>query len=218
MMILERDKERGGPVIALIDYGMGNLRSVEKAFTACGVNPTITSDPKVVSRADKIILPGVGAFSHAMRELRARKLLSPIREKILSGTPYLGICLGLQLLFSESEEGGRLKGMGIIPGPVVKFRGDLKVPHMGWNNISIRQKKNPLLKGILANTYFYFVHSYYGVPEDREWVLTSTHYGKSFCSSVSRGHVFATQFHPEKSQREGLKIIKNFIDYRADSR
>ena len=199
------------PVI--IDYGMGNLRSVEKAFEACGARPVITSNPRVVEKAGKIILPGVGAFTQAMRELKKRKLVEPILEKIKSGTPYLGLCLGLQLLFSESEEGRGLKGFGIIEGPVRRFSHKLKIPHMGWNTIEARQKNCPLLLGISKDAYFYFVHSYYGVPKDRSWILTETEYGIKFCSSIRKNHVFATQFHPEKSQAEGLRMIRNFIEY-----
>ena len=200
------------PVI--IDYGMGNLRSVEKAFEINGARPRITSDPKVVERADKIVLPGVGAFTHAMQELKKRKLVEPIKEKIKSGTPYLGLCLGLQLLFTKSEEGRGLKGFGIIDGPVERFSGKLKVPHMGWNTVKLAQKNCPLFKGVSQEAYFYFVHSYYGVPEDKSWILTTTEYGTKFCSSVWKGSIFATQFHPEKSQAVGLRMIKNFIDYK----
>ena len=202
-------------MIVLIDYGMGNLRSVEKAFEACGARPKITSDPKIVEKASKIVLPGVGAFTHAMQELKKRKLVTPIVEKIRSGTPYLGLCLGLQLLFSESEEGKGSKGFGIIKGPVKRFTHKLKIPHMGWNTAKLRQKKNPLFRGIADDTFFYFVHSYYGVPDDKSWVLTTTDYGNQFCSSVSKGNVFATQFHPEKSQTQGLKMIRNFAGFEA---
>ena len=201
------------PSIVIVDYGMGNLRSVEKAFEACGARPKITSDPRVVEKADKIILPGVGAFTHAMRELKKRKLVEPIREKIKAGTPYLGLCLGLQLLFTESEEGSGLKGLGIIEGPVKRFSHKLKVPRMGWNTVGLKKKNCPLFRGISKEAYFYFVHSYYGVPRDKSWVLTTTDYGVKFCSSVWKDHVFATQFHPEKSQKQGLQMIKNFINY-----
>ena len=204
-------------MLVIVDYGMGNLRSVEKAFEACGARPKISSDPKVIEKAGKIVLPGVGAFSHAMRELKKRKLVGPIREQIKNGTPYLGLCLGLQLLFSKSEEGGGSKGFGVIDGPVKRFTHSLKIPHMGWNTVSIKQKNSPLFRGIENESYFYFVHSYYGVPEDKSWVLTTTKYGINFCSAVRKGNVFATQFHPEKSQTRGLRMIKNFIDYKPEA-
>lgn len=201
--------------IVIVDYGMGNLRSVEKAFEAQGAKARVSGDPRVLEKAEKIVLPGVGAFTHAMVELKKRKLVAPLKEKIASGTPYLGLCLGLQLLFSESEEGKRVKGLGVIEGPVKRFTGKLKVPHMGWNTLEPRQKNCPLFQGISKDAYFYFVHSYFGVPDDKSWVAATTPYGKSFCSAVAKGSVFATQFHPEKSQEEGLKIIRNFVRLKA---
>jgi glutamine amidotransferase len=198
-------------VIALVDYGMGNLRSVQKAFERCGGRPRITSNPKDIEKADKIILPGVGAFAHAMRELRARRLVGPLKEKIKSGTPYLGLCLGLQLLFSESEEGGRVKGFGIVPGVVRRFRGAMKIPHMGWNTVKFKRKNNPLFKGFADNCFFYFVHSYYGDPENKSVISATTPYGGHFCSAIWKENIFATQFHPEKSQAIGLCVIKNFL-------
>ena len=193
---------------------MGNLRSVAKAFEVCGAKPKVTSRPGDIERAEKIVLPGVGAFTHAMKELKTRKLTGPLESKIGSGTPYLGLCLGLQLLFSWSEEGERVKGLGIIPGPVRRFRlKGLKVPHMGWNRVALKKKNCPLFKKAASGGYFYFVHSYYGVPEDHSWVLATTRYGRDFCSAVWKENIFATQFHPEKSQAAGLKLIKNFINY-----
>jgi len=199
-------------VIALIDYGMGNLRSVEKAFEECGASPKITASPSDIERADKIVLPGVGAFGQAMRELKKRKLTGPLKEKILSGTPYLGLCLGLQLLFSKSEEADE-KGLGILAGTVKRFRGGLKVPHMGWNTLSIKKKDSPLLKGVRPQDHFYFVHSYYAVPEEKGITASTTRYGSEFCSSIWKDNIFATQFHPEKSQANGLRLIENFIAY-----
>ncbi len=192
---------------------MGNLRSVQKAFEACDARPVITSDSAQVEKAGKIVLPGVGAFTHAMRELNRLKLVEPIKEKIKSGTPYLGLCLGLQLLFTRSEEGQKVKGMDLIPGPVKKFQGKMKIPHMGWNTLVLRKKNCPVLKGVSKEDYFYFVHSYFGVPEDPSWILTETEYGGKFCSSIWKDHIFATQFHPEKSQDKGLCVIRNFIGY-----
>ena len=189
---------------------MGNLRSVQKAFEKCGARAVVSSRPRDIERAGKIVLPGVGAFTHAMRELKKLKLVGPLRKKILSGTPYLGLCLGLQLLFEKSEEGARVAGLGIIPGRVKKFRTNLKVPHMGWNTVSTR-KGCPLFKGKGKDDHFYFVHSYFGAPEDKSWIAGTTEYGRKFCSAVWKGNVFATQFHPEKSQAAGLRLIKNFI-------
>ncbi len=199
-------------MIALIDYGMGNLRSVQKAFEICGVTPKMTSTASDIEKADKIILPGVGAFGQAMRELKKMKLLGAMKDKIRSGAPYLGLCLGLQLLFSSSEEGD-VKGLDILPGKVKRFRGKIKVPHMGWNTISTQKKGCSLLAGVHTSDYFYFVHSFYAVPEEKGVVLSTTQYGVEFCSSIWQDNIFATQFHPEKSQRAGLRIIKNFIAY-----
>ncbi len=203
-------------MIALIDYGMGNLRSVQKAFEVCGAAPKVTSKSADIERADKIILPGVGAFGQAMHELKKRKLLGVLKDKVRSGTPYLGLCLGLQLLFSSSEEGA-VKGLGILPGKVKRFSagklGPLKVPHMGWNTILVKKQGCPLLEGAKASDYFYFVHSFYAVPENKQAVLSTTRYGLEFCSSIWQDNIFATQFHPEKSQTAGLRIIENFVAY-----
>ncbi len=196
--------------IVVVDYGMGNLHSVQKAFEARGVRPTVTADRDEIEKADKIVLPGVGAFSQAMRELKAKKLLGPLKAKISSGAPYLGLCLGLQILFERSEEGDE-KGLGLLPGRVKRFRGSLKVPHMGWNTLSVKKKSCPLVKGVSAGDHFYFVHSYYASPAEKSDVLATTDYGKEFCSAVWRGNIFATQFHPEKSQAAGLAVIGNFL-------
>ena len=200
-------------MIVIVDYGMGNLRSVEKAFETSGGKPKISSSIKDIEKAEKLVVPGVGAFTHAMKELKARKLVEPIKEKIESGAPYLGICLGLQLLFSRSEEGERSKGFGVIPGNVIRFKGKMKIPHMGWNTLQLKKKNCPILKQTGKEDYFYFVHSYYGVPEDPSWALANTAYGAQFCSAVWKKNIFATQFHPEKSQAAGLRIVKNFIEY-----
>ena len=196
----------------LVDYGMGNLRSVQKAFELNGEKPVISSSARDVEKAQKIILPGVGAFTHAMHELKKRRLVAPLKEKIKAGTPYLGLCLGLQLLFSWSEEGERVKGFDIIEGPVKRFlAGNLKIPHMGWNTVKFSKKNCPIIKNVADGSYFYFVHSYFGKPEDPSWALGTTRYGKDFCSAVWKGNVFATQFHPEKSQTVGQRVIKNFV-------
>ncbi|OIO39527.1 MAG: imidazole glycerol phosphate synthase subunit HisH [Candidatus Omnitrophica bacterium CG1_02_46_14] len=201
-------------MIVIVDYGMGNLRSVEKAFEASGAHPKVSSSIKDIENAAKLVVPGVGAFTHAMKELKKRGLVAPLKEKIKAGTPYFGVCLGLQLLFSHSEEGERVKGLDIIPGSVVRFNGRLKVPHMGWNTLKRNSKTCPMLKGTAPGDYFYFVHSYYGIPEDQSWILTHTSYGKDFCSSVWKDNIFAAQFHPEKSQSVGQRIIKNFVEFK----
>jgi imidazole glycerol-phosphate synthase subunit HisH len=198
-------------MIAIIDYGMGNLRSVQKGFEKVGHEAVVTSDPAQVAAADKVVLPGVGAFEDCIAELRRRDLVKPVLDAIDSGKPFLGICLGLQMLFDVSYENGRHDGLGVLPGEVVRF--DLPkgyaVPHMGWNQLAIRQAA-PILDGIADGTYVYFVHSYYVVPKDAQVIATETDYGGAFCSMIWRDNVFATQFHPEKSQADGLRILKNF--------
>ena len=203
-------------MIAIIDYGMGNLRSVQKGFERVGCEAVVTADPKVVLEADKIVLPGVGAFPDCMRNLEEGGFIEPLLRVIREGRPFLGICLGLQLLFSESDEFGAHKGLGIIPGRVVRFpegmveAGEaLKVPHMGWNQLTFR-KRPPVFAGIENGTNVYFVHSYYVVPEDTGVIATTTSYGIEFCSSIWKDNIVATQFHPEKSQDKGLQILKNF--------
>jgi len=199
--------------IAIIDYQMGNLRSVQKGFEKVGHQATITSDPKELMRADKVVLPGVGAFGDAMAELRRRELIEPIREIVAAGTPFLGICLGLQLLFDVGYEGGEQPGLGILPGKVVRFElpQGFKVPHMGWNRGQFRQP-SPLLAGIEDGAFFYFVHSFYAVPRDTSVVAIEADYGQPFCAAVAKGNLFATQFHPEKSQAAGLRMLKNFAE------
>ncbi len=200
-------------MVVIVDYGMGNLRSVAKAVERTGVKVRISGEKEDIERAEKIVLPGVGNFSRAMDNLERGGLVEIIREKILSGCPYLGICLGLQLLFEWSEEGGR-KGMGVVRGKVVRFPpSSLKVPHMGWNKVhfSSRKPSPPLFKEIPDNSYFYFVHSYYVVPEEESLVASTTSYGIEFVSSVSFLNAFACQFHPEKSGKLGLKLIENFL-------
>ena len=203
-------------MIVVVDYGMGNLRSVSKALEALGASVRVSSDPVDLARADKLILPGVGAFPAAMRELNARGLVEPIRSSIKTGKPYLGICLGLQLLFEESEEGAGATGLGILPGRVRKFaldgRATLKIPHMGWNQVFSTQSRCPLLEGIPDGSFFYFVHSYYGDPSDRSAVALEADYGGRFTAMVWRDQLYATQFHPEKSQAVGLTLLKNFVE------
>ncbi|MDN3515492.1 MAG: imidazole glycerol phosphate synthase subunit HisH [Candidatus Brocadia sp.] len=204
-------------MIAVVDYGMGNLRSVEKAFERFGFDVKITDSPSEIMHADKLVLPGVGAFQDAMDGLRQRGLREPIAEWIQSGKPFLGICLGLQLLFSKGYEDGEHEGLNIIPGKVIRFQfpedmtnGKLKIPHMGWNQIGFRKEDVPILKNVPGNTYMYFVHSYYVCPEDEGVIATETEYGVRFASMIWHRNIFATQFHPEKSQEYGLTILKNF--------
>ena len=200
-------------MIAIIDYQMGNLRSVQKAFESFGTEAVITSDATVLQQADKVVLPGVGAFEDAIKELRNRDLVSPIYDLTASGKPFLGICIGLQLLFDVSYEGGEYEGLGIIAGEVRRFEvaAEFKVPHMGWNQVNIEQT-SPILKGIDNNTYFYFVHSYYVVPSDPGVISLTSDYDGTFCAGICRDNLFATQFHPEKSQRAGLQLLQNFSE------
>jgi glutamine amidotransferase len=200
-------------MIVIVDYGMGNLRSVEKAFEHLGVQAGVSSDPQTVSRADKLVVPGVGAFPKAMEELRARRLVEPIQRHLRAEKPYLGICLGLQLLFESSDEGTGGAGFGVLPGRVVRFTNHaVKVPHMGWNAIRLPPGRPacPLLHDVPDGSYVYFVHSYYGTPQDRAVIAAETDYGTTFASMVWRNRLFATQFHPEKSQAVGLRMLHNF--------
>ena len=196
-------------MIAVIDYGMGNLRSVQKGFEKVGFAAEITADPNTVRKADKVVLPGVGAFGDAMTNLRDAGMIEAIRETVKAGKPFLGICLGLQLMFDTSEEGGFHQGLSIFPGRVRLLPPGLKVPHMGWNQIEI-QKADPILKGIPEGSAFYFVHSYYADPADPKVTTTLTEYGIRFTSIASSENVFGIQFHPEKSSSLGLHILKNF--------
>jgi len=203
-------------MIAIVDYGMGNLRSVQKAFERLGADAAIVTSPEAVLRAEKVVLPGVGAFADAMRHLREQGLVEPLLEVIRRGVPFLGICLGLQLLFDVSYEDGEHTGLGVIPGKVVRFdfsglpAGErLKVPHMGWNQL-FWERPCPLLTGLESGTWFYFVHSYYVVPFDESVICGRCNYGVEFTAMIWRDNVFAMQFHPEKSQSAGLKILANF--------
>lgn len=202
-------------MIAIVDYEMGNLRSVQKAFERVGHEATITSDPARLADASKLVLPGVGAFRDAIGALRNRRLVEPIRASIEAGKPLLGICLGLQLLFERSFEDGEHEGLGIVPGKVVRFDAPAgyKVPHMGWNQLRF-QRRAPIFAGIDEGEYFYFVHSYYVVPNDHMVVASETDYSLAFCSSVWRDNLYAVQFHPEKSQSAGLRLLKNFAELR----
>ncbi len=198
-------------MIAIIDYQMGNLRSVQKALERVGQQAIITSDAAEIASADKVILPGVGAFEDAIAELRRRDLVGPIKDAVATDKPFLGICLGLQLLFDVGYENGVHEGLGILPGECVRFElpPEFKVPHMGWNALKILRRP-PMLEGIADGTHVYFVHSYYVKPRDESVIATTTDYGGPFCSMIWRGNLFATQFHPEKSQADGLKLLRNF--------
>ncbi len=198
-------------MITIVDYGMGNLRSVQKAFERVGAEAQITHDPDAVRTAEKLVLPGVGACGDAMCELKSHGLVEPIREFIDGGRPFLGICLGLQMLFTRSEEGGDVPGMDIVAGEVVRFPTlqGLKVPHMGWNQLRIIRRA-PILTDIPDESFVYFVHSYFVAPKDSSLSATETDYPTPFTSSVWRDNIFATQFHPEKSQQVGLQLLRNF--------
>jgi glutamine amidotransferase len=204
-------------MIAIIDYGVGNLRSVEKAFAYLGYSAKVTSVPREVLDASRVVLPGVGAFGKSMEHLEKAGMIPVVRRVIESGRPFLGICLGLQLLFEESSElfSGQEcshKGLGIFPGKVLRFpSSELKVPQIGWNQIN-KCKENPVIDGLADGSFVYFVHSYYVKPKDPGIILTQTNYGIDYCSGISSGNVSAFQFHPEKSSQVGLKILKNFAE------
>jgi glutamine amidotransferase len=204
-------------MIAVIDYGMGNLRSVQKALQRVGGDARLVRTPTALAEADKIVLPGVAAFGDAVAQLRAQGLVEPLVEAVRQGRPYLGFCLGLQLLLDVSYEDGQHTGLGILPGKVVRFEFDeklsgqrLPIPHMGWNQVQVR-RPCPMLDGIESGTFFYFAHSYHVVPIEADAVAATTEYGLEFVSAVWRDNVFATQFHPEKSQSAGLRVLENFV-------
>jgi glutamine amidotransferase len=198
-------------MIAIIDYQMGNLRSVQKAFEKVGHAAEITADPQSLERAERVVLPGVGAFADAIAELRRRDLIEPIKAAIASGKPFLGICLGMQLLLDVSYEDGEHRGLGVVAGEVRRFDlpHEYKVPHMGWNGVRFRQQA-PIFRGIDDGAHFYFVHSYYVVPKDKSVIAGEASYPEPFCAVIQRDNLFATQFHPEKSQAAGLRLLKNF--------
>jgi len=213
-------------LIAIIDYRAGNIKSVENALKICGAKPIIATKPLHLKKSAGIILPGVGAFKDGMKNLEKRKLIKEIKSQIFKGKPFLGICLGFQLLFSYSEEHGRVKGLDILKGGVKKFKVNpvrtgisngvnLKIPHMGWNTVKLKIKneklKMPMFDGISDNAFFYFVHSYYAKPSEKNVVAGMTNYGINFCSAISKQNIWGVQFHPEKSGKNGLKILRNFI-------
>lgn len=208
-------------MIGIIDYGMGNLNSVRKSVEAQNVSCSLITTFEEVLLCDRIILPGVGAFENAITFLKNSGMVEPLLEKIKSGTPFLGICLGMQMLFDSSTENGFFHGLGLFSGEVVKFQfteeqrvsaGEkLSIPHMGWNQVTVEQPEHPFWRGVEPGSYFYFVHSYHALPKNRADVATFTNYGYDFCSAITRDNVVATQFHPEKSQKTGAKLIENFV-------
>lgn len=195
--------------VAIIDYGIGNLRSVEKAFAATGIQAVITDDERRLRQAAKLVLPGVGAFARCMQELSLRGFDRVVRDCAASGTPLLGVCVGMQLLFEESEEFGHAKGLGLLSGSVRRFSDDLLVPQVGWNQITQR-RQHALFSGIEDGSFCYFVHSYFCAPSDSDSVIGETDYGGKYASVVAAGNVCGVQFHPEKSQRIGLRMLNNF--------
>ena len=203
-------------MIAIIDYGVGNLFSAEKAFAALGADVRVTSDESTIRQADKIVLPGVGAFGDCMKNLEESGLIPVLKESVAAGKPLLGICVGLQVLFDGSEESPGAKGLGLIHGMVKKIQAPgLKVPHMGWNSIKVREprEKTDLFRGLSDKPYVYFVHSYHAVPDDPSVITATTEYGEQLTASVAKGALQATQFHPEKSGDVGLAILRNFIEH-----
>lgn len=198
--------------VVIVDYGAGNLRSVQKAVERVGGAPHVSDDPSAIPCADALIVPGVGAAADTMRNLRDHGMVEPLRNAIAAGTPFLGVCMGLQALLSVSEEDGEQRCLGAIPGFVRRLPGGLKVPHMGWNQVW-QQQPHPIFDGIPDGAYFYFLHSYYVAPEDRSVVIGTTEYGLEFPSVVARERLVATQFHPEKSGRQGLRFYRNFLEF-----
>lgn len=206
---LQRKEKFNLSLIAIIDYGVGNLRSVEKAFEKMGFLVKVTSNSEKILQADGVILPGVGAFANCLKNLEILNLKDVVLKVIKEDKPLLGICLGLQILFSVSEENGISPGLDALKGRVVKLPSGVKIPHMGWNQIN-KKTDSPIFKGVSGEENFYFVHSYYVVPEDKNIVSTTTNYGLEFTSSIWKGNIFGVQFHTEKSGESGLKILKNF--------
>lgn len=207
-------------MIAIIDYGMGNIHSVRKALELMGAKTLVTNKPNDIKAADKLVLPGVGAFADAMAELEKQGLIPAIKESVKSGKPFFGICLGMQILFEQSEEAIGAKGLSVLKGRVRRFENKkgFKVPHMGWNQLKIKYQKSniksecPLLNNIPANSFVYFCHSYYVDPQDKATVAASCDYTRDFCAVVWQDNVYGAQFHPEKSQEVGLKMLMNFVE------
>ena len=197
--------------IAIIDYGVGNLRSVEKAFAATGHDALVTGDESILRKAERLVLPGVGAFAACMNELKQRGLEELVSERVKAGTPLLGVCVGMQMLFEESDEFGTTSGLGFLKGKVQRFNDDLVVPQVGWNRIK-QKNGNRLFSGIPDESFFYFVHSYFCAPENHGIVVGETEYGINYASVVAKGNICGVQFHPEKSQTVGLRLLANFAE------
>jgi len=201
-------------MIVIVDYGMGNLKSVQNAFAKVGYKTLITDNPNLIKKASALVLPGVGAFRDAIKSLKDKKIDKELIKAIRIGKPFLGICLGMQLLFGFSEEGGLFKGLNIIPGRVKRFSSLVKCPHLGWNKVKFihnsNRNINPIFEGVLDESYFYFVHSYYCEVDNQKIIYSTTDYGSAFPSSIWKDNLFGVQFHPEKSSTSGLKILKNF--------
>lgn len=201
----------GGAEVAIVDYGVGNLRSVEKAFAATGCEAIVTDDAGVLREAKRLVLPGVGAFGACMKALGERGFDQLIRDRAAKGTPLLGVCVGMQMLFEESDEFGRTSGLELLRGRVRRFPNELLVPQTGWNQVS-QHAPHALLAGIEEGAFFYFVHSFYCEPENRDVICGETHYGTAYASVVAQGSIYGVQFHPEKSQTAGLRLLKNFAE------
>lgn len=203
--------------VAIIDYGVGNLRSVEKAFSAVGVDAVITGDRERLLSAERLVLPGVGAFGTCMSEFERHGLKELVIDRVEHGTPLLGICVGMQMLFEESAEFGKTKGLGLLKGQVNRFDdGNLVVPHVGWNQVG-KTSTSPLLNDVSENSFFYFVHSYYCEPADKDAIVGETEYGVTFASVVAKKNIYGVQFHPEKSQNAGLQLLKNFANQAVET-
>jgi glutamine amidotransferase len=197
--------------VAIIDYGVGNLRSVEKAFAAVDIDAVVTGDKQRLMAAERLVLPGVGAFGTCMSELHRHGFVELVLERVENGTSLLGVCVGMQMLFEESSEFGRTKGLGLLKGRVRRFDDGLVIPHVGWNQVS-KKSTSPLMNGIPDQSFFYFVHSYYCEPADESALAGETDYGVRFCSVIAKGNICGVQFHPEKSQTSGLQLLKNFAN------
>jgi len=195
--------------VAIIDYGVGNLRSVEKAFIAAGCDAVVSSDRDVLAKCERLVLPGVGAFAACMKSLSEHSFVDLVLQRAAEGTPLLGVCVGMQMLFEESEEFGRTRGLGLLPGRVRAFKEDLPIPHVGWNQVRHR-RAHPLFAGIDDSTFFYFVHSFFCEPDEEDVVVGETEYGSTFASIVAQKNICGVQFHPEKSQTDGLRLLRNF--------
>jgi len=195
--------------VAIIDYGVGNLRSVEKAFVAAGCDAVVSSDRDILMKAERLVLPGVGAFAACMKELSQRGFDEVVRQRAAEGVPLLGVCVGMQMLFEESEEFGRTRGLALLPGRVRAFKTDLPIPHVGWNLVR-HKKAHQLFEGIGDRSFFYFVHSFFCEPTEEDVVIGETEYGSHFASIVARKNICGVQFHPEKSKQDGLRLLRNF--------